>query len=242
MSAQNKESIPKISSPTDKPNSILYSFHENIDKVKMLKIPTGFNDSPMRPSIMKILLDGIKDEETKLKRYALNAREIKQELDKNAILIQQLNLRKKKTEITEISYTNLYFHLNKLLEIGAIKTIAFVIEKSHRIAYYGRTSHVILLHTPEKVQWFDEVFEEFGKITQIVLPNVKKEDIEKIKAEYLVLKSERQAKIANWVADREQMIRKEDANLIRIYEALTLFDRINPEYQAILKKFSELLP
>ena len=242
MPAQEQKSAPVVRFDSTSSCPELYSFIQDIDKVKILELPKGFNKPPIRPAIMKVLREGIEDESTKQKRYALNAREIKQELDKNESLIKSLGKKKEKT-LTEISYTNLYFHLNKLLEVGAIHIVVIAIERSHRITYYGRTAHVILGREPETIlPRYEEIFDEFSKLIKILKPNFNVEEIKKIPERYHKLKTERELIIAHWVADHAHSIREENIDLVSIFSALKIIDTVNPKYDTLLKKLSDILP
>ena len=241
MPTQEEESAPLVRFDSTSSCPELYSFIQDIDKVKILELPKGFNKPPIRPAIMKVLREGIEDESTKQKRYALNAREIKQELDKNESLMKRLR-KKKQKPLSEISYTNLYFHLNKLLEVGAIYIVVIAIERSHRIAYYGRTAHVILPREQETVlPRYEEIFDEFSKLVKILKPDFNVEEIKKIPEQYCKLKNERELAIAHWVADHAYSIREENIDLVSIFSALRIIDTINPQYESLFQKLQDFL-
>ncbi|UCG00782.1 MAG: hypothetical protein JSW11_14325 [Candidatus Heimdallarchaeota archaeon] len=242
MPAQEQGSAPVVRFDSTSSCPELYSFIQDIDKVKILELQRGFNKPPIRPAIMKVLREGIEDESTKQKRYALNAREIKQELDKNEGLIKSLGKKKQKA-LSEISYTNLYFHLNKLLEVGAIHTVVIAIERSHRIAYYGRTAQVILIRELETIlPKYEEIFDEFSKFVKILKPNFNVEEIKIIPEQYYKLKNERELIIAHWVADHAHIIREANIDFTNIFSALKIIDTINPQYETLLKKLADFLP
>ncbi len=248
MPVQDQESVPIVRFDSSCSCPELYSFIQSIDKVKVLELPKGFNKSPIRPAIMKALREGIEDENVKQRRYALNAREIKQELDKNKSLFDNLGqenqqISEKKGTPPEISYTNLYFHLNKLLEVGAIHIVVIAIERSHRIAYYGRAAHVILPRDPgTELAYYEEIFEEFGKLVRILKPEINIEEIKNIPKQYYQLKIERESSIAHWVADLAHIIREENLNLTTIFSAVKTIDSINPKFEALLRKLADFLP
>lgn len=248
MPAQDQESTPVVRLDSSRSCPELFSFIKGIAEVKVLELPKGFNEPPIRPAIMKVLREGIVDEITKQKRFALNAREIKQELDKDKVLINKLRQRKQQTQQkedlpSEISYTNLYFHLNRLLEVGAIQTVVIAIERSHRIAYYGRTAHVILIRFPEtELVKLKEMFAEFSKLVKVLTPDINKEEIERIPEQYYNLQMERVKRIAHWVADHADIIREQNLDTTTIFSALKTIDIINPEYQKVLGKLIDYLP
>ncbi|MHA2366444.1 MAG: hypothetical protein ACXAC7_20975 [Candidatus Hodarchaeales archaeon] len=215
----------------------LYSYYENLPAFKAIYVPKGFDDPPVRYAIMRILSEGIIDDsadtqEKKQHRHALNAREIEQMLKKH-----------KNPEVSKISYTNLYFHLNKLLEIGAIKVAALVIERNHRITYYGRTAHVVLKRDPEtELQRYQEMFTEFGKLAKLLRPETNLVEFKSIAERYHKFKSKRQEDIAKWLADNEAIIRRENLDFLLIDKFLLLVDTLNSGYKELLKDFTEFLP
>ncbi|MFX0152027.1 MAG: hypothetical protein ACFFAJ_14660 [Candidatus Hodarchaeota archaeon] len=212
----------------------LYSFQKNIPKYKLIKIPKGFDEPPVRPAIMQILRKGTIDEDVqgeKLQRYALNAREIKTQLEKY-----------EDPEIKKISYTNLYFHLNKLHEFGAIQIVAMVVERSHRIAYYGRSAYIILKSDPDaELQKYKKMFAEIDKLVKVLHPDVEISDINTISKGFFDYKIKRYEDIAKWLGKHESIIRDKDLDLNLLYKILNLLDTLNPEYKRLLTELSTLI-
>ncbi|MFX0053080.1 MAG: winged helix-turn-helix domain-containing protein, partial [Candidatus Hermodarchaeota archaeon] len=108
----NKIKFPKNPSLPDK----IYSFNiKDIPLIKYVGIPKQTYEShPIRAAIMRILLEGIPEGKPN-NRYALNVKEIK-------------NLLKERKKI-DISITNLYFHINKLLNAEFITVVETFKEK-----------------------------------------------------------------------------------------------------------------
>ncbi|MFW9996871.1 MAG: hypothetical protein ACFFD4_32820 [Candidatus Odinarchaeota archaeon] len=214
----------------------LYFFNESIPAFKVIHVPRGFEDPPVRYTIMRLLSKGI-DESANiqgktLRRHTLSAREIKQLLKEH-----------ENPEVNKISYTNLYFHLNKLLEIGAIKIVAYVIERSHRIAYYGRTAQVILKRNPEtEFQKYQELFTEFSKLAKLLQPDIDTEKITALAEKYYSYMYKRREEIAQWLADRAAIIQRENLDFLLIDKFLLLLDTLNPEYRTILGELSDFIP
>lgn len=237
MQTQNNESSVVIRRDSGEVCPELYSFEENIPKFKFINMPKDFNKShPVRPAIMGILREGI-DDDTSIegktrRRYALTAREIKHLLKKNS-----------KAKISNLSYTNLYFHLNKLVGIGAVKVVAYVIEKSHRIAYYGRSAHVIFTSDPEaEIQEYQKKFAEFGKLVTALWPDVNIEELKTLPEKYQRYKLKRAEEFALWIAENESIIRREKLSLPLIFDVLNLIDTLNPEYKAVLNSLVKIFP
>lgn len=232
MQAQNEDPVVIRKEP-GKINPELYSFYENLPAYKIINAPKSVTDPPVRIAIMSILREGIDDTDTQLRRHALNAREIKQKLKEH-----------ENNEAKKISYTNLYFHLNKLQEIGAIQTVALVIEKSHRIAYYGRTARVIFKRDPEKEsqEHFREMFAEFGKLVKILHPDTGIERINDLADKYYSHKRKRTADLIRWLASNEEIIRREGISFEIIDKVINIMDASDPEYRAILDELARFLP
>ncbi|MFX0139284.1 MAG: hypothetical protein ACFFDN_36925 [Candidatus Hodarchaeota archaeon] len=234
MRTEKKESGIVIRRNSCKMCPELYSFHKTIPKYKLISIPKGYDNPPVRPAIMQILRNGIIDEDDQgnsLPRYALNAREIKNQLEEY-----------KDPDIKKISYTNLYFHLNKLLEFEAIQIVAMVIERSHRIAYYGRSAYIILKTDPEaELQKYQEMFSEIDKLLRILRPDIKIGDVETLSKRYYEFKSKRFGDLARWLAKYESIIRDENLDLNVLLMALNLLDTLNPEYKELLSRLSTIM-
>ncbi|MFX0173988.1 MAG: hypothetical protein ACFE9L_19045 [Candidatus Hodarchaeota archaeon] len=234
MQTEKKDSHPVIRRNTCRTCPELYSFYKNIPKYKLIKVPKGFDEPPVRPAIMQILRKGTIDEDgqgEKFQRYALNAREIKTELEKYD-----------DPEIKKISYTNLYFHLNKLLELGAIQIVAMVVERSHRIAYYGRSAYIIFKSDPDtKLQKYQKMFAEIDKLVKVLYPDVKISDVNTISKDFFDYKTKRYEDIAKWLAKHESIIRDESLDLNLLYKILNLLDTLNPEYKKLLTELRTLI-
>jgi hypothetical protein len=241
----NKSGRVKIPEIREDNRQILITFYEDLEKVKVIEVPKDFNANPIRPAIMAILRNGIKDQDLNQLRYALNALEIKDLLEKDDNLINKFkeritskrraNKKKKDKEKEIISYTNLYFHLSKLEEVGAIQKIANVIERSHKVAYYGRTAHIILPSDPSyEFKRYKAVFNEFSKFVKAIDPQIKFENIEYITEKYYELKSQRQRTLAMVLADYEQIILEKSIDMNKLYDAFKVLDSQHSGYNTLL--------
>ncbi|MHA1444381.1 MAG: hypothetical protein ACTSR4_06490, partial [Candidatus Hodarchaeales archaeon] len=154
----NETEPPVIRKDDDFSQSVIFKFHSEIPKFKFFILPKQFNESPIRPAIMKVLREGIHSEESNKKpRYALNAQEIKERLSTFT-----------SPEVKDVTYTNLYFHLKKLLEADVIQIIAYVIKRNPRIAFYGRTARLILHNDPSsELKKIKSNFKELTKLVKI---------------------------------------------------------------------------
>jgi hypothetical protein len=240
--------IPRIRNDNKK---LLVSFYEDVEKVRIIEVPKGFNKNPIRPAIMAILRNGFEDKDLQQKRYALNALEIKDLLNEDEKLLKRLKQLKKgeisdsqdeMNEKNEVSYTNLYFHLRKLEEVKAIKKVAYVIEKSHKIAYYGRTARFILPTDRDfEQQYYKETFGEFGKFMKLIETEDDLEDFYEVGEEYYKLKSQRAKNLTMILANHEQLLIKNQIDIDKLFSCLKIIDMQSPEYNNILEAMNEKL-
>jgi hypothetical protein len=96
--------------------------------------------TPIRAAILKILRDGLVDGGQK--RIALNAQEIQGNLNKKIIDGEIEGTKSsRKTPMKPVSITNLYFHLNYLIDSKLISVVGEILEgplKRNKTKYYGR--------------------------------------------------------------------------------------------------------
>ena len=133
----------------------IYSFWKDIPLIMNME-PEKFEclKQETRNQIIEILRTGIEDKNSEYsRRYALNAQEIRELLQKNL----------------KTSLQNIYFHLNILLEEGFISEIEILKEGRFNKRYYGRTAKLFL-------------FNKFADITQDKVDEGKKALIDIIKA------------------------------------------------------------
>ena len=213
-------------------NSKLFTFYSELPQFKFHVLPEKFNESPIRPAIMKVLREGIPSEEGLGKsRYALNAQEIKEQLSNNP-----------SQAVKDVTYTNLYFHLKKMLEVEVIQIVAYVIERNHRIAFYGRSARLIFFNDPSKhLNLFKSRFEELTKLLKILDPKMDEKAFGRLSEQYYALEEEQIMKIAKWMANNEGVISKNRLNIDHIYKALkTILDFGNAGNKSIGEVMEQL--
>ena len=207
----------------------IYTFQEKLPKFKVITAPKDFNESPVRPAIMKILSEGILDTDVPKdnKRFALTAKEIKQKLDNN-----------ENTKVKKTSYTNLYFHLNKMVEAGVIQPIAQVIERSHRITYYGRSAHVVLLSSPEtEIKQITKVFTELFTLLKIINTEFPEIQVEELAENYVQQNHQRLTNYAQWIAQNIEIINENSLDVSKIFKALKFGNIRNSEMNKIFDEY-----
>ncbi|MHA1946894.1 MAG: hypothetical protein ACXAC6_12455 [Candidatus Hodarchaeales archaeon] len=229
---KSKTEPPVIRKNDEFHNSKLFTFYSELPQFKFHVLPEKFNESPIRPAIMKVLREGIPSEEGLGKlRYALNAQEIKEQLSNNP-----------SSDVKNVTYTNLYFHLKKMLEVEVIQIVAYVIERSHRIAFYGRSARLIFFNDPSKhLNLFKSRFEELTKLLTILDPKMDEKAFGRLSEQYYALEEEQIMKIAKWMADNEGVISKNRLNIDYIYKALkTILDFENTGNKSISEVMEQM--
>jgi DNA-binding PadR family transcriptional regulator len=177
---------------------------------------------------MKILRAGITDEKEHGRlRHALNTKEIMRTLlDRDGI---------------KMSQHNLYFHLNKLEEIGYIKVVARIREGRHNVAYYGRTARTILRRdTEESLEKYERWFQEMGRLAKSKRPEFDMNQLEGLAEEYLEFMRRRDRAQGDWMASNEESIYKGEIDSYSIFGLIQAMDVMDPEYIGFIKKVREL--
>ena len=211
-------------------HSEIFTFYSKIPKFKFFKLPKNFNESPVRPAIMRVLREGIQSEDSNNKqRHALNAQEIKKELSTYP-----------EPEIKNITYTNLYFHLKKLLEVNVIQIVAYVIEKNHRTAYYGRTARITLFgDTSSELKEYRLKFDELKKFLKVIDPQIDEKIFDQLPERIVEREDKKAKKIAKWMAENEKFIAENRLNVGYIFSALkSLTDSENIDNEVVKKIFT----
>ncbi len=181
---------------------------------------------------MKSLREGIHSEEgIEQSRYALSAQEIKNQLSTYS-----------SPEVKNVTYTNLYFHLKKMLEVGVIQIVAYVIERNHKIAFYGRTARLIFHSDPSKhLQSYKLRFDELAKLIKILNPEIDNKILVRLPEQYRAIEDERSVKIAKWMAENEGIISKNRLNMDLIYKALNIIIKVSNIDDQSISDVTELL-
>jgi DNA-binding transcriptional ArsR family regulator len=208
---------------------VLFDYWTDMPLIQIHDVPSEIMEShQVRPAIMKILRAGIPDErETGRLRHALNTKEIRRTLlDRDGI---------------KMSQHNLYFHLNKLEEIGYIKVVARLLEGRHNVAYYGRTARTILRRdTEESLEKYERWFQEMGRLAKSKRPEFDMGRLEGLAEEYLGIMRRRDRAQGEWMASNEESIYEGGIDSYSIFGLLQALDVMDPEYIGFIKKVREL--
>jgi hypothetical protein len=232
--------------------TILYDYWESVPKAESLDI-RNYESHPIRSTVLRILYDGLFGQilrEKQKKRHVLNASEILDELNKRIETGRIIGSKKgKSVPITKpVSITNLYFHLNKLIDNGLIVVVTELLEGPHKrnkTKYYGRVAkQLFITDEEESLQMYKRRFDAFERIAKVLglpLP----EDYADFPNRYLTLKKARYKAIENWVVKNERAIydmSQENQDFGDVYEFLKMMDsHFSNKYEELSSSFIELI-
>ncbi|NPD89020.1 MAG: winged helix-turn-helix transcriptional regulator [Asgard group archaeon] len=206
-----------------KNRQILFDYRKDIPSFIFKELPKEkYFSHPIRRQIVKLLKEGIKEKSPDGKfnnRYALNVREIRDQL--------------KKSYDKTPNITALYFHLDILSDLGLIKVVVTLNEGPHgrnKTKYYGRISrHLILYNIDEECENYKLQFKEFEKLAKFASIKVPK-NLTDIGKQYSDKKKENYQILGKWLIDHEEIIEKENLNLSLLFEFLKNIVSIHPEH------------
>lgn len=208
---------------------MLFEYWKDLKRLQLMDVPSEIIEShPVRPAIMKILRAGIPDERESGKlRHALNTKEIMRALlDRHGI---------------KMSQHSLYFHLNKLEEIGYIKVVARIREGRHNVAYYGRTSRTLLRRDPEEsLEKYEKGLQEMGRLVKAKKPEFNMDQLNGLAEEYLEIMRGRDRALGEWMASNEELIYEAGIDSYSLFKFIQAMDVIAPEYLGFIKKVREM--
>ncbi|MCY3410745.1 MAG: helix-turn-helix transcriptional regulator [Candidatus Heimdallarchaeota archaeon] len=207
---------------------ILLNHWKQIPSVKYMEDEVfKFMDHPIRTALVKILRQGIQDGDDI--RHVMSLKELLPEINKE--------LQRGKNE--KIPITTLYYHKDKLLEAGIIEDVHQVLQGKTMEAYYGRTGKGFI-----GTKQFSAEMDQVQILKNVLLaknPELKVKEIEEIYDTFLKHGRWLDGKINQWIKENENLIEKNNLDIIEIYE---MFYTINPvplEFHMDRLKISELM-
>ena len=208
---------------------VLFDYWRDLKRLQIMDVPSDLIEShSVRPAIMKILREGIPDEgKSGELRHALNTKEIiKTLLDRNNI---------------KMSQHSLYFHLKKLEEIGYIKVVARLREGRHNVAYYGRTSRILLRRDPtESIEKIEKGIQEMGKLVKLKGHQFDINQLNGLAEEYLGIMKSRDKALGEWMESNEELIYESGIDSYSLFKFIQTIDAISPEYVEFIRKVRDL--
>ena len=224
--------------PKDK--QILYDFWEDLPERKIVvDYDDNFFKHLARKLIFHILGKGIKETNStdeEVIRRALNAQEILQMLKR--ISHEKFKDKDLPKEL-DLSLHSLYFHLQKMEEIGFIKTVAILKEGRHNVSYYSRVAKVVLFKEDYKEdENIKNAFIAMSKIVTLLNPNHTPEKVMEFYEDFVSINKESLDLIQRKLGKFENQINDADIDPNDLQTFFVLMNSINPKYK---KLFSEII-
>jgi len=218
---------PNVSCKKEDERRALITHWDEIPAVAIIvSSEKAFKSHPARSAILAVLREGI--DEDGVVRHALSPKEI------NELLEERKDI--------EMSQTNLYFHINTLEEVGAIKVVTKIPEGRHKVAYYGRVGRLILTRDPEEsLATNRKRFEELSKLVRAKHPGIDADALERLPEEYLRVKMRRDKIMADWISRQDPVMSQEGIDGVLIYELLKDIFSLEPENIRLLQRIAELI-
>ncbi|MBD3407533.1 MAG: helix-turn-helix domain-containing protein [Candidatus Lokiarchaeota archaeon] len=209
--------------------SVLFQYWEEIPKSKFLDVSKDILSShPARASILRILKLGINDEIEDSKRHAMNASEIRKQLEENHSI--------------ELSQTNMYFHLEILDEAGLLIPVAQILQKRHYITYYGRSAQYLFVRDPvERLETLQRRFSQLFDLMEVIGASPDIDEMRTIPKEYHTLKRKQEESLGDWLVEHEDAIDQQGLDISEIFEVLKMVDSVNPEFVSLLDGVRRML-
>ncbi|NHJ47002.1 MAG: helix-turn-helix transcriptional regulator [Asgard group archaeon] len=229
-----------IKSYDTKDRKILYTFWDDLpEQIILVDYEDDFLKHFARKAANGILGKGIREKLPNgeiVTRKALNAQEILREINDTLDLKFKIPEERKKYDI---SLHSLYFHLQKLEEVGFIKTIAILKEGRHNVAYYARPAKVVLFKDSfaedEKIS---SGFTSMMKLITTLNPEIDPRKFDKFKDRFNEINKKSLDQIQRKIAQFQDQIYEANIDPNDIQRFFTLLNQINPEY---VKLFTEIL-
>ncbi len=238
------DNIPVKFDPRDR--QILYTFWESLPRIQFVKDAEKiYYAHTARQVILKALGEGIKEEieeeSDKISiRRALNAQEIYHRIGvykEEKRDIQGINWNE-----FDISLHNLYFHIQKLEEVGLIQTVAILREGRHNVSYYGRTAQVLIFRIDyEEYEKIENAFSAMARLVPHVDSKLKSERIQDFYKRYVQIGQSHSKKLFESLAKFEKALQETDVDPGDIANFIELLLTINPEFVKLLNELIEYL-
>jgi hypothetical protein len=223
-----------------KERKILHTFWDALpEKTIIVDYEDDFFKHFARKSTFNILGKGIREKLPDgeiVTRKALNAQEILQEI--NDVLDLKFKI-KEEREKYDLSLHSLYFHLQKLEEVGFIKTVAILKEGRHNVAYYSRPAKVVLFKdTFTEDENIRNAFTSMMKLASILNPDLDASKTKEFYDRFNEINKKNLDQIQRKIANFQDQIYEANIDPNDIQRFFTLLNQINPDY---VKLFSEVL-
>lgn len=211
------------------PRPILYEFWNELPKTKFMEISKDvLRSHPSRSAILKILRQGLTDDNVQSVRHAMSADEIRSSLT---------------TEFKiKMSKTGLYFHLSTLEELGLIFIVTRILEGRHKVAYYSRSAQHLFIRDPDsRLEAYERQLDALEKLAQVVPLQKSLQNLSSTPKEYQKIKMDREQALGEWLVTHEDIINEKELNISDLFDALKLIDAVHPRYIELMEVFRKSL-
>lgn len=168
-------------------------------------------NQPVQSIILKVLREGMIDKDDK-KRHYLTASE----------LLEVVNDENSKLE-KPIKTSMLYYHLDKLLELGLIEFV-YYIEGRHKRKFFGRTAKFYLFSDSDKMkEKIEKFFSPIGKLIKHYNPDVDIKDYRKTVEKIRVQEETYSAELVDWLKENHELLYDLDIDALDLFTAMSIF-------------------
>lgn len=218
-----------------KSEEVLFSFWSQIpaiaqyrDDQEKLQLVT----QDVRRRIVEILRTGVEDKhpltgEMK-KRRALSVKEIQDFLNK-------------RFEGDHFKLTNLYFHIEKLVQAGLLQEVANIKDGRRTVTYFGRTAKIFLFLQNEPREPTD-LWEALFPIIPKLNPTVTEDEVTRLKKRVFRRNPEvMEEKIIAWFEKNNEVLAGQDIDFAQLYNLLARILLYDHEYQEDINLMAKIL-
>ncbi len=231
----------KIFDPRNR--QILYAFWDSLPKIKFVKDAENiYYAHAARQLILKALGEGLKEEidgDEKIRR-ALNAQEIFQRI--NVYREEERSIEGIDWKNFDVSLHSLYFHIQKMEEIGLIKTVSILREGRHNVSYYGRVAQVLIFRIDyEEYEKIKNAFDAMAKLGHLNEPKFQPEKILEFYDKYISIGQNHSKQLFELLSNYELALDKAEVDPGDILNFIELLFTVNPEYIKLIEEIKQYL-
>ncbi|MFX0095803.1 MAG: hypothetical protein ACFFBD_28955 [Candidatus Hodarchaeota archaeon] len=226
--------------PVEKPQRILYEYWDELPTIKTIDIASKVTISQkVRSAILTVLSNGvidqieIKKEEIRTNiRHVLTVREIQKEVN------EYLQRDKKNA----IKLTNIYFHLQKLQDLGLVQEVTTILEGNHHVAYFGCTAKFFSSKNPgEQIYREHSIGQNLVAILKDLRPNTDKENVLKLINQILERENEMFDIVTKWVEKHEKEIKTTNIDFWALTVFLNRLNILDPKLEQLYSEINQLI-
>ena len=222
---------------------ILYTFWDSLPKIKFVKDAENvYYAHAARQLLLKALGEGLKEEFKGVKkiRRALSAQEIFQRI--NVYKEEERSIEGIDWKKFDVSLHNLYFHIQKLEEIGLIQTVSIIREGRHNVSYYGRVAQVLIFRIEyEEYEKIKNAFEAMAKLAPLVEVKLQSEKIMEFYDRYISIGQNHSKQLYELLLNYELALSKAEVDPADILNFIEVLFTIDPEYIKLIEEIKKYL-